>query len=409
MISTVIMAYIGEDYSTVLEQAKLIAEDIIILTMDDAGYTITQYNSGRVFSASSSLKGYGELLSECIECAAGEYVLLLKSGDSIRPDSSLDIKEGCHAYYADIFDDRYEGTVQHREARVFSKNVSLKGRYQIDEMMDMGSCGLSIQSSSACEKSFLKEWIERELQDDYGWKEEYILAECCYILGQYNDACSHYKRIYSLREFRPSSDLYRDICWAFIAGDCYGDGRTVIEEAANEYPDFMESYYISAVIYREQGEDRRCISCLKKIFESTGREVHKELVGYKGIHSCQLMAEALYSVEEYISAAFYYRLCVLEKPKEKQYMISLCSSLQLSGLCQKEMEEYLQEELPMSSDDMYEAMVEHYMDLRQWDKVGEYARQLQGTRALEVQVESLYHMKSYSRCLLTISSSSHGE
>lgn len=405
MISAVIMVYDGEDYNAVLEQAKLFTEDIIILSMNNTGYTITQYNGGNVLSSCSFLKDYGELSTECIECASGDYVVFLKSGDNIRADSSLDIKEGCNAYYADIFEDRYEGTVRYREPRVFKKGVSLKGRFYLEEIDDISGCGLSIQRNSSSERSFLKEWIENELQDTYGWMEEYILAECCYVLGQYNDACSHYKRIYSLRQFTPSPGLYRDMCWAFIAGDSFGDGREAVEEAIEKYPSSLEFYYIGGVIYKELGEYNKCISCLEKLMDNTGKEEQKELTDYKGICSFRLMGEALYSVEEYKKAAFYYKKCVLENPNEKQYMSDLCRSLQLSGLCQKEIEDYLREELSMSSEDVYESMVEHYMNLRMWDKVGEYAKLIQGTRAMEVQVESLYHLKSYKTCLSEISSS----
>lgn len=406
MISAVIMAYGGEDYSTDLEQVKLLTEDIIILKMNDSRYTISLHGSGSMISSGGILKGYGELLTECIECASGEYVVLLKSGDNVMPDSSFDIKEGCHVYYADIFEDRYEGIVRYREPRVFKKGASLKGRFQLDEIDDMGTCGLSIQRNSSCERSFLKEWIENELQDTYGWREEYILAECCYVLGQYNDACSHYKRIYSLRQFIPSPALYRDMCWAFIAGDCFKDGREAVEEALKIYPSSLEFYYIGGIIYRELGEDRRCISCLEKLLENAGRENQKELTGYKGTCSFRLMGEALYAVEEYKRAAFYYSKCVLERPGDKQYMKGLCSSLQLSGLGQKEIEDYLRNDLSMSSDDVNECMVEHFINLRMWDKSGEYAERLQGDRSLEVKVESMYHLKSYKDCLSEISSSS---
>lgn len=406
MVSVVIMAHGGENYSNVLDQVKPFSEDIIILSMDNTGYTIVQHKDGKVLSSSSILKGYGELITECIEYAAGDYVVLLKSGDNILPDSSLDIKGECLVYYAYIFEDRYEGTVRYMEPRAFKKGAVLKGRFQMEEMDHVEKCGLSIRRNSSCERSFLKEWIENELQDAYGWKEEYILAECCHVLRQYNDACGHYKRIFSLRQFTPSPALYRDMCWAFIAGDCFGDGREAVEEAIKEYPDSMELYYIGGVIYRELEEYSRCISCLKKLLDNSGKEEMKELTGYRGICSFRLMGEALFSVEDYSGAAFYYKKCALESPCEKQYIIGLCSSLQLSGLSQNEMEDYLQQELSLPYDDICEAMVEHYMNLRLWNKVWDYGMLLQGNRALEVQVESLYHLKSYKRCLYEISSSS---
>lgn len=406
MISVVIIAYNGEDYSAVLDQAKLLAKDILILTMNNDGYTIIQHNSGRVLSPFNLLKGYGELLKECIDNAEGEYILFLKSGDRIKSSNILGIKESCQAYYAEVFEDRYEGTVRYSEPRIFKRGISLKGRYQLENVDNVIGCGLSIHSTSYNERSFLKEWIEKEHEDSYGWDEEYLLAECCYILGQYNDACSHYKRIYNLKEFKPSYDIYRDMCWAFIAGECFSDVMSVIEKATKAYPEGMELYYISAVIYGELGEYRRCASDLKKIFESTGKEAKKELTEYNGLRSSLLMAEALYAIEEYKSAAFYYRKCILEKPEDKQLMLNLCSSLQLSGLCQKEIEEYLNKELAMCYYDVCEAMAEYYMYLRKWDMAEEYARQLQGARALEVQVESLYHFKSYRLCLYQISYSS---
>ena len=409
MISAIVIVHEKNCCDAIIQQAGSFIGDAVILTLGENGYTIWDHATGRIYSTSATLKSYGELVNECLNYVSEEYAVLLKEGECISLEKKpLELDEHCLSASADILEDMYEGTVKHKEARIFRKGIILKGNYQLDELPQICSCGLTIQGFSAGYKRFLKEWIDREYEESlkpYIWEDERMLAECCYAIGQYDDACRHFKRIYSSQQFQPSYELYRDMCWAFIAGDCLTDGKDAVEEALAAFPGCREIYYIAAVIYKELDDYGRCISCMEKIEKCACQMVGKELMGYSGIRSNRLLAEAFYSIEDYRKAGEYYRLCALEGPVERSYTISLCASLNLSGLCQRDIEEYLKERLSLDPTDVAEIIAEFYKKYRLWGRLSEYAGGLQGVQAAEAAAESMYHMKFYRKCLYQVVSS----
>ncbi len=409
MVSSIIMAYDGEKFDETVKQALGFAEEVVILKISEEGYTIVKQGEGSVLAASFLLKGYGELINECMEYISGEYAVFLRAGESINlENNTLKLVEGCEAYYANVFENRYEGKVKSRQVRVFIKGKCLKGRYQLEDIEGAGSSGLCITGAYDNEKEFIKQWIIKE-SEDYGmsldWRDEYILAECYYLLGQYNDACSTYKKIYESGEIEPSALLYRDISWAFIAGERFGEGKAAVEEAISLYPDNRELYYIGAVICKELGDDKGCIYCLERLWKVKWREELRELSDYQGIRSWRIMAEALYSIEEYRKAADYYKLCALEKQEEGQLTLRVCRSLYLSGCSHEEIGEYLKKNLSMTKKLVDETMVDFYRHMEMWSRVGEYAGILEGEECNKAAADSLFHSKGYARCLSEISSS----